>query len=236
VSDFWMWVLAVIEHWHGYVSGGVLAFGLELLERFREWKPSKKVFATILALGFLASIFAAWKDEHTKVLNQVTYFQLRPAAENSQVVYQEGVIPELLFSETHGDYPALNVVQSSGLEISDLSKPFDPDDFEGDVQIEEIAWKRFLSDFDSFSVGGIVPHDSNILVASLNRKLTKEEAEGLIGHTKILYVLAYVAWTDGAGRHEVQKCQFFPTVPIPNRKLFSMSCHRHIGLSEKATH
>ena len=60
------WTMAVIEHWEGYVSGGIVGLGLEFSKRFRDWEPSKKVFAGIVALGFLASIFSAWKDERVK--------------------------------------------------------------------------------------------------------------------------------------------------------------------------
>ncbi len=42
--EVWEWLTAVFEHWHGYVSGTALAFGLELIEKFRDWKPSKRVF------------------------------------------------------------------------------------------------------------------------------------------------------------------------------------------------
>lgn len=60
------WVIAVLEHWHGYVSGTVLAFGLELIKKFREWEPSKRVFAAIVAVGLILSMFATWHEEYEK--------------------------------------------------------------------------------------------------------------------------------------------------------------------------
>jgi hypothetical protein len=58
------WLLAVTEHWHGWVSGGVLAFGLEIGEKLWKWEISKRAFAIILGVGLLWSVFAAWRDEH----------------------------------------------------------------------------------------------------------------------------------------------------------------------------
>jgi hypothetical protein len=61
------WAMAVIEHWHGYVTGSTLAFGLELIKKFRDWEPSKKVFAAVVVFGLVCSMFSAWQDEHNKV-------------------------------------------------------------------------------------------------------------------------------------------------------------------------
>jgi hypothetical protein len=70
VSDFWTWIVAVIEHWHGWVSGSFIAFVLELGDRFWDWKPSRKLFALILVIGFLISIFSAWREEHRKYVEK----------------------------------------------------------------------------------------------------------------------------------------------------------------------
>ena len=64
--DVWGWAVAVIEHWHGWVSGGVLAFGLEISDRIWEWKPSKALFIVILSCGLVWSFFSAWRDEYKR--------------------------------------------------------------------------------------------------------------------------------------------------------------------------
>ncbi|MFZ0817224.1 MAG: hypothetical protein WAM78_17010 [Candidatus Sulfotelmatobacter sp.] len=58
------WVVAVFEHWHGWLSGGVLAFGLEVGDKLWDWKPNKKAFAVIIGVGLFWSAFSAWRDEH----------------------------------------------------------------------------------------------------------------------------------------------------------------------------
>lgn len=69
-KDIWEWGVAVFEHWHGYVSGTILAFAFEWGEKLKlwEWKPPKKWLIAILIAGFLASIYAAWHEEHEKRL------------------------------------------------------------------------------------------------------------------------------------------------------------------------
>jgi hypothetical protein len=63
---FLEWMIAVTEHWHGYVSGTILAFVLELIKRFRDWEPSKRVFAGIVAAGLVCSMFSTWHEEYKK--------------------------------------------------------------------------------------------------------------------------------------------------------------------------
>ena len=58
------WVVAVFEHWHGWVSGGVLAFFLEVGDRLKKWEIKPRIFAVILGVGLFWSVFAAWRDEH----------------------------------------------------------------------------------------------------------------------------------------------------------------------------
>jgi hypothetical protein len=58
------WMVAVFEHWHGWLSGGLLAFVLELGEKLWDWKPPKRAFVVILGIGLLWSVFAAWRDEN----------------------------------------------------------------------------------------------------------------------------------------------------------------------------
>lgn len=136
--------------------------------------------------------------------------------------------------EQNGDNLAIDTVQSTGLEFYDFPKPFDPDVFESKPDIEEMVWKKFLKDYQPTSPKDIVPHDHMLVGTALNRYITKEEAEGLNNRTKMLFVLAFVAWTDGTGRHELQRCAFVPRTPTV--ELFATDCITHTGLQKKATH
>ncbi len=64
VHGFGEWIAAVLEHWHGWVSGSVIAFALEIGEKVWKFEVPRKLFIWILGLGLLWSVFAAWRDEH----------------------------------------------------------------------------------------------------------------------------------------------------------------------------
>ncbi len=113
VKDFTEWVVAVVEHWEGYVSGGVIAFALEVGERLREWKVPKKVYLLILALGLIGSLFAAWRDEHLKVLSQKSYVKAW-----AEPMYSPGSFPpdrqlamNVYWKVAAGNYPAFNAIE-----------------------------------------------------------------------------------------------------------------------------
>jgi hypothetical protein len=67
----------------------------------------------------------------------------------------------------------------------------------------------------------------------LNRALTKEEVDGLIGHKKIIFVLAFSSWTDGAGRHELERCEYILNNPTPTT-VSGRQCVTHTGLQKVA--
>jgi hypothetical protein len=58
------WFASLLEHWHGWLSGSILAFALELGEKIWDWKPPKKAFIWIVVCGLAWSCFATWRDEH----------------------------------------------------------------------------------------------------------------------------------------------------------------------------
>lgn len=68
INDLWEWVTAVFEHWHGFVSGGVLAFCLEQSEKIWDWKPPKGWIVAILVIGLFVSMFSAWRDQYREAL------------------------------------------------------------------------------------------------------------------------------------------------------------------------
>ncbi|MGI0085605.1 MAG: hypothetical protein ACREBQ_11030 [Nitrososphaerales archaeon] len=62
----------MLEHWHGYIGGGVLGFCFELSikisKKLREWQPSKKILASIFVGGLLFSCFAAWQEQYQEAI------------------------------------------------------------------------------------------------------------------------------------------------------------------------
>lgn len=83
LTDIWQFTVAVLENWHGYAAGGVLAIAWEFCERIFGWKfPAKLKLPKSLKLGFLlfgllVSCFLAWNEQHHLVLGQTPDFRTR---------------------------------------------------------------------------------------------------------------------------------------------------------------
>jgi hypothetical protein len=237
----WDYLSAVATYWWTLIPGVVMA-GADIVAEFRDRPvklPRKWVLLAFLG-GLVGAQALAWRDEHNKVLNQVTYMQIIspqsviPGGPSSHVEYREGAWPFVVFvAINNGDYPANHVVESTGMVIYDFNKPFDPDAFDSTPEMEDDVWKRFLSDFKKIPPTNIEPHDRKFVSAALNRTLTKEEADGLVGRTKIIFVLALAAWNDGSGRHELERCEYIVDVPGGN-SVSSRQCAEHTGLQDRA--
>jgi hypothetical protein len=164
---------------------------------------------------------------------KATYIQIRSPGPNiqSSMHYETGMWPMIIFVQRNGDYPAIDVVESAGLEIYDFAEPFDPEVFESTPEMEDKVWNRFITDFEKGVPRTLEPHDERNLVAALNRRITEAEAAGLTNHIKLYFILAFVAWTDGTGRHELQHCEYIPVAPT--EVIHAADCKTHMGLAKK---
>jgi len=69
MSEVLKFVGAVIGHWQGYVTGGVVTGLIYTVERLTNWKLKRWMFA-VLSLGvfLLVSFFLAWRDQYREAL------------------------------------------------------------------------------------------------------------------------------------------------------------------------
>jgi len=68
LSDFFSFLYVVLGYWQAFVTGGLLAAIVLLLERFSEYRVKKKPFFAFFILGaMLLAFFLAWRDEHSKL-------------------------------------------------------------------------------------------------------------------------------------------------------------------------
>jgi hypothetical protein len=72
VGKIWIYVIAILTL-RGAVSGGVVAFVLQVLKKFFNWEPGKRLWVwAFLVFGFIISAFLAWQDEYDKAHPQLT--------------------------------------------------------------------------------------------------------------------------------------------------------------------
>jgi len=115
--------------------------------------------------------------------------------------------------------------------------PVNPGTFVSTPEIEEPLFEKLKSKAGKSTKRTIEPGDRSYMTASLGRNLTKEDAEGLINHTKMLYIVGFSAWTDATGRHEEDVCNFVTSDrPMRNSTpLYTGGCQTHNGLQKVAT-
>jgi hypothetical protein len=217
VNQFWEWTISVIEHWHGWVSGGVLAFGLEIAEKAWDFKISKKAFVVISGIGFLWSIFASWQDEHAKVIGQRAYIQVTlsepnvipPAPEWAPNQYEHVNFGE----ENTGSYVAKDEAHISDLVIGKAARPLtfdDPRAFYSSASAELSAWDEMLHDPSNGRNHGqrsFDPGEKHFMSAYTLHALLPEEVDRiLVQKTDIIYLVGLVEWRDGSGVHGKSFC------------------------------
>ncbi len=63
--DIGAFVIAVVRHWQGYVTGGFVMAGLAAYEKLSGRAVDRKIYAALFFGGFfLLSCFFAWRDQH----------------------------------------------------------------------------------------------------------------------------------------------------------------------------
>jgi hypothetical protein len=235
-KDFGIYLLSFLDKWLFWV--GIIMLIADILEkrwpRFKAWTEKwapRWAFGVVALLLLILASFQVWHEEHAKVLSQVTYMSLKQDnTAPSHVEFTDGSAPYIgLLKSNDGDNLAIDVTGIGALEIQDFSKPVDLDTFPSSPEIENALFEKLQKRFPPSAQikKTYEPHEKDIIFANLGRRLTPDEASGLNNRTKILYLVGYVDWSDGSGRHEEQICQWIKEV---GREGWSAGCQTHNGL------
>lgn len=66
IAKLWIYVVALLTL-RGAVSGGVVAFVLQVLKKLFNWEPGKRLWIwAFLVFGFVISAFLAWQEEYDR--------------------------------------------------------------------------------------------------------------------------------------------------------------------------
>ena len=64
IRDFLAWVWAVLSVWWGWLSGSGIAALVGIGQNFGWWNPGKTTYVGLLAIGFIFSMFMAWRIQY----------------------------------------------------------------------------------------------------------------------------------------------------------------------------
>jgi hypothetical protein len=216
-KDIYDFIVAVLEQLHGWISGGLLALGVELLDRVLDWKiPRKPWIAIFIVAGLFVSVFAAWREERNKVRAQTSYMSINPGASwikpaalwtpNKQEFINFG-------KENATSYPATEECSIQELVIRQAPHPltglFTPDTNPSSPDLEKSAWEEMLRDRQDarHSCGTYDPGEKEYSSA-YTKGVVSEQQLDRIEFQKI-----------DMSRHA--RCYGFSTI-LPNIWLFSM--------------
>lgn len=246
IEDVGIYLWSFLDKWFFWI--GIVMLIMQLLEErlpifkafMEKWLPRLSFRAVALLLLLVAS-FQVWHEEKEQLMIQSTFMSLEAppvGQESASIVAQAGFNPSVPFVEIDkGDYEAKDVIVAAGLEIQDFGSPIDTSTFRGSPQIEDVLFKKFRADFPPNPSANYEPHQENLVAAFLKRPLTQGQADGLIAYSQIIYVMGYVAWTDGSGRHEEETCQAILVGHLlaNGGRFNAMLCETHRGLMNKPT-
>src|SRR4030095_2328743 len=64
--DFAHWTVAVLSVWYGWLPSSALAALVGYFQNIGGWNPGPKTYFGILLLGFVFSMFTAWRRERVE--------------------------------------------------------------------------------------------------------------------------------------------------------------------------
>jgi hypothetical protein len=213
---------ALVADWISLMSG-VASVVLTVLGFFRKPQTHRKMFWSAALLSFFIASVRIWTAEHRRNQEQITYIELDTSQTTNPVapLLLAGNKAAFNFGRNNsGSYRADDVYGIAALEIRNAAGP--P---KGDGQmwltspsLEKETWSYFLQTHPGpYSKSVMTPGRVGLTFTSAlsDHVLTPKEIEDVNSGTKVMYVLAFVVWTDAAGTHERHRCQFFHFPPSP---------------------
>lgn len=216
-KDIYDFIVAVLEQLHGWISGGLLALSVELLDRIWDWKiPRKPWIAIFIVGGLIVSVFAAWREEHRKILTQLAYVKI--VIEDVPWIPSAGPFrPNERGSLNFGKqnpttYPATEEVSIQELVFRPAPFPLvnlGPDRNISSPEMEKSVWEELLKDQEA------APHPSTTLdpgetkfsTAYTKVPLTQAQFDRLeVTKTQMMYLIGFDQWKDGDGIHGKTFC------------------------------
>jgi hypothetical protein len=101
IRELWTFVVAVVSHWQGYATGGVITGLIAVIERLSGKQLSKKAYAAIFLGGFLlVSFFLTWRGEYERANGLQTVLNQKPLQQAAPSVQVNVPPPTVIIQQT----------------------------------------------------------------------------------------------------------------------------------------
>lgn len=200
--------------------------GLRIGHRFKKFEKVSElpdwVFICIGVACLYWAGYQAWTDEHSRNQSQVTYIELDTSRATVPSVPLLVVGEKAAFNfgrNNSGSYRADDVYGVAALELHDTASSSNKSD--GQMWLTSPAMERAVWDHFIQTHPGPYPKSlftpgragQTFTTALSDHALSADEIADINTGHKVLYLTAFVVWTDAAGTHERRKCQFFHFPP-----------------------
>jgi hypothetical protein len=91
-KDFGRWVLAVLGKWYGWLPSSAIAAGVGYGQAMSVWHAGPRVYGTILGLGFIVSLFEAWRIQYRKAGSREPFFRFEIAGSTQKLDGQNTIV------------------------------------------------------------------------------------------------------------------------------------------------
>jgi len=216
LATFWEWILAVLEHWELIVAAGAIAFILDLIDKFFEWKMPKKYYAVFVAIGLFLATFTAWREERNKVREQMAYMSIRTnepwilAAPTENV---RGRTWTNFGKENATSFPAVEEASIQKLIIEPAPFPlpevFTPNLYASSPELEKDAWEKMLDGQENAPHYETTydPGEKNWTSAYTDTALSRTDFNAVyVVRTSMLYLVGLEKWKSGDVNHAKSFC------------------------------
>ena len=228
---------------------GIASIILTVLGAANKWKQiPRSALWSAAAVCFFVAAARVWTSEHAKVQSQITYVEIDPTLGFKSIpaaqlpLFKTGAQSIINIRVSNiGAYRADNEYNPLHLEIHNVDPTFDPYDGLGtnhvpsSPEIEKQVFNRFRARQLTWRLPRIVifPGKGGFTEASTDHPLSETEVEALRSEKKIMYLVGFTKWDDGAGTHERRFCYFIQP-PADTTPFIYHTCYTHNDFFAKA--
>lgn len=230
------YLLAVFWHLWTVLFGVIMALvDVWQYKSDKQTKFTRTQIVIVLFIGLLAAQFLAWRDEYTKVIGQTTYMAIVPEdsrLKNPMPFFELGKMPAInLGKENRGSYIAMNQYSCAHIYMEDAPTPWIVDPYVMPTSTptqEDSVYEKFRKACKAYQkpVSSFQPNEHASTRAAADFTMNDQWKQHLIHGEFLMYVLAYVVWTDGTGTHEQRNC-WLVRPPAEEPPLTLDSCYTH---------
>jgi hypothetical protein len=229
--DFFQYLWDLFVQWTGAATGGTIVALAWLWETYTKKTLSRQTRLRLAVLFLLMASFFAWRTQYLKARATGAYLQ---AAVHVYYTLKNNPLPKdkplrfYLDWNNIGNSPAIDpqlggniyllgaaAIGSSGIQETTMIAPWKKE------------YEDKLKDTEMKEGDPVFPGKTQQFLVS-GPDYTQENIDDVNKHTKVIFVIGAVRFTDGLGKHEARFCQYLSDLDEKNKKVEFSGCRSYV--------